>query len=143
MDDYRKGDVVNTTVGECLFVLGHPDVYRGDESPPVTVFDSVSTVAGRRKVRKFLSELEAISVAYGDVRSKVIEEYQETGSDGEPVYLDDDKTSVKMRDGWMVALNQHLSELVEIDFQPFTEAELGELVTFGQTKRLGRFVVTE
>lgn len=145
MDDYRKGELDNmqTTVGQCLYMLGHADVYRESAPPPVQLFDKVSTVAGRRKVRKFLAELETVAQSYDDVRTQIIAEYSEKDDDGNRIFADEAKTMLAMNPGWNRALDERLAESIEIDFVPFTESELGESVTFGETKRLGSFVVAE
>lgn len=131
---------MQTTVGECLLLLGHPDVYNLPEQPIVSlVVSRAKTVALRKRGRELLNLLNGIVEDYDAIRQSIVEEYQKKDEDGKPIEAAPNPGFYEMLPGWQKAIEERINESIEIEFAPFTEDELGEGFTLAETLRLGKF----
>ena len=131
---------MKTTVGKCLMLIGHPDVYMLAEQPIVSIVISrAKTVALRKRGRELLSLINGIVEDYEAIRQSIVEEFQEKDADGQPIRSEENPDAFKMRSGWQKQLEERINEEIEVEFTPFAEDELGDGFTLAETLRLGDF----
>lgn len=131
---------MQTTVGECLLLLGHPDVYNLPEQPIVSlVVSRAKTVALRKRGRELLNLLNGIVEDYDAIRQSIVEEYQKKDEEGKPIETAENPGFYEMLPGWQKAIEARINEEIEVEFTPFAEDELGDGFTLAETLRLGKF----
>lgn len=113
-------------------------------SPITPVAKKVSTIKGREKIRQIKAALAGIVESFDEEHKRLMEEYQEKDDDGQPIFVDEEKKFVRMKEGWGEALNQALhlrgDEEVVLDVHTLSEADLGDGPTFEETEALGVLV---